>query len=93
MLIVQIATNQLDGQGNAPPPRDDQQHPLRRGQSGTNSFTATPVVDDLGVMVVSDRDISAVQSGKAIDGDAESLAGNWLEHDDLHQLTAVPPVI
>jgi hypothetical protein len=65
-VSVQIATNQLDGQGNATPHGTINNIPYAGGQSGTNSFVATPVVGDLGVMVVSDRDISAVQSSKAI---------------------------
>jgi GpV Apex motif len=65
-VSVQIATNQLDGQGNATPHGTINNIPYAAGQAGTNAFSVTPVVGDLGVMVVSDRDISAVQSSKAI---------------------------
>lgn len=63
---VQIATNQLDGQGNASPHGTINAIPYGGGQAGTKAFKVTPGVGDLGVMVVSDRDLSAVKSSKAI---------------------------
>lgn len=63
---VQIATNQLDGQGNSSPHGTINSIPFAGGQAGTVAFKVTPAVGDLGVMVVSDRDLSAVKSSKAI---------------------------
>lgn len=63
---VQIMVNQLDGQNNAV------QHGTIFGisylyfQFGKNAVIADPVVGDKGVMVICDRDISAVISSKAI---------------------------
>jgi hypothetical protein len=63
---VQIAVNQLDGQDNSTP------HGTINGVSyvwamgGKNAFQVDPSVGDLGVMLVCDRDISAVRAAKDI---------------------------
>lgn len=63
---VQIAVNQLDGQNNATPHGTIFGIPYVWAMGGTNAFEIDPAEGDLGVMVVSDRDISAVKSTKAI---------------------------
>ena len=63
---VQIAVNQLDGQNNATPHGVTYGIPYVWAMGGTNAFEIDPAVGDLGVMVVSDRDISAVKNTKAI---------------------------
>lgn len=63
---VQIAVNQLDGQNNATPHGTIYSIPYGWIMGGTNAFQIDPAVGDLGVMAISDRDISAVKNTKAI---------------------------
>jgi hypothetical protein len=63
---VQIAVNQLDGQNNATPHGTISGIPYVFAMGGTNAFMTDPAVGDLGIMCVSDRDISSVKSTKAI---------------------------
>lgn len=63
---VQIAVNQIDGQNNATPHGTISGIPYAWAMGGANAFEIDPSVGDLGVMVVSDRDISAVKRTKAI---------------------------
>lgn len=63
---VQIATNQLDGQGNSTPHGPIYGLPYIWAMGGKNAFKSTPAKDDMGVIVVNDRDISAVKNTKAI---------------------------
>lgn len=63
---VQIAVNQLDGQNNSTPHGTINSIPYIWVMGGTNAFETDPSVGDFGVMVVCDRDISAVKSTKAI---------------------------
>lgn len=65
-VSVQIATNQLDGQGNSTPHGIINNIPYAGGQFGTNAFDMTPGVGDVGVMAVSDRDISSVKAAKGV---------------------------
>lgn len=63
---VQIAVNQIDGQNNATPHGTVYGVPYAWAMGGKNAFEIDPATGDLGVMVVSDRDISAVKNTKAI---------------------------
>lgn len=63
---IQIAVNQLDGQNNSTPHGTTFGIPYAWAMGGTNAFEIDPVVGDMGVMLVSDRDISAVKSTQAI---------------------------
>lgn len=63
---VQPMVNQLDGQNNATPHGTIFGIPYAVWQYGTNAVLADPAVDDIGLMIVSDRDISAVKATKAI---------------------------
>jgi hypothetical protein len=63
---VQIAVNQLDGQNNATPHGTIFGIPYAWAMGGKNAFMVDPAADDMGVMVVNDRDISAVKNTKAI---------------------------
>lgn len=62
---VQPLVNQLDGVGNATPHGVVFGVPYFRLQGGANAIIIDPIVGDLGFMVVSDRDISAVKAAKA----------------------------
>lgn len=63
---VQIAVNQLDGQNNATPHGTISGIPYVFAMGGTNAFMTDPAVGDLGIMCISDRDISSVKSTQAI---------------------------
>jgi hypothetical protein len=63
---VQIAVNQLDGQNNATPHGTIYGIPYACAMGGKNAFMIDPVVNDMGVMVVNDRDISSVKKNKDI---------------------------
>lgn len=63
---VQIAVNQLDGQNNSTPHGTISGIPYVWAMGGKNAFMTDPAVGDMGVMCVSDRDISSVKSTKAI---------------------------
>lgn len=59
---VQIMTNQIDGDGNAIPHGIINGVPFVRMQGGKNCIISDPEVGDMGMMNISDRDISSVKS-------------------------------
>lgn len=61
---VQLLVNQLDGSGNSTPNGVVYGIPYFRLQGGKNAVICDPVVDDVGFVVCSDRDISNVKSKK-----------------------------
>lgn len=63
---VQIAVNQLDGQLNSTPHGTIAGIPYIWAMGGTNAFMFDPVVGDIGLMCVCDRDISTVKNTQAI---------------------------
>jgi hypothetical protein len=56
---VQLLTNQLDGEGKSTPHGIVYGMPYVRHQGGTNAHINDPLVGDIGLMHVSDRDLSA----------------------------------
>jgi hypothetical protein len=63
---VQPMVNQLDGNSRSTPHGVILGIPYWQWQFGKNAIVADPVVDDIGIMVCSDRDISSVVAAKAI---------------------------
>lgn len=61
---VQPLVNQIDGNGNATPHGVVHGLPYLRIQAGTWAIVVDPRIDDIGLVVVSDRDISAVKTTK-----------------------------
>ena len=61
-LDVQPAVNQLDGYGNAIAHGTVYHLSYFRYQGGNGAFISDPVVGDMGVVLVCDRDISSVKS-------------------------------
>jgi hypothetical protein len=59
---VQVLVNQVDGLGNATPHGQIFNVPVLRLQCGNGAVICDPVVNDTGLLVVCDRDISSVQS-------------------------------
>lgn len=62
---VRPLVNQIDGNGNAVPHGTVYGLPWSRLQGGDSAVVVDPVVGDLGYVVASDRDISAVKSTRA----------------------------
>ena len=62
---VQPMVNQIDGLGNPTPHGIIHNIPYSRLQGGANAVIMDPVVGDLGVLLMADRDISAVKNTKA----------------------------
>lgn len=62
---VQPLTNMLDGQGNSTQHGTINNIPILRIGGGSGGLISDPVVGDIGVMAVCDRDISAVKTSKA----------------------------
>ncbi len=61
---VQPLVNQLDGALNAVPHGVLYSLPYMRIQGGTNAFVVVPKVDDIGIALFADRDISSVVAAK-----------------------------
>jgi hypothetical protein len=65
-VVVQPLVNMLDGQGNSQSHGNINNIPYVRMQGGSNgAVISDPVAGDMGLLLVSDRDISAVQSSQA----------------------------
>jgi hypothetical protein len=69
--------NLMDGQGNASSHGTISGVPVVRMQGGKNAIIVDPVVDDIGWLMVADRDISAVKANK---GD-RSNPGSFRRHN------------
>lgn len=63
---VQPMVNMLDGNSQSSPHGTILGIPYWQWQFGKNAIIADPVVDDIGVMICADRDISAVKATKKI---------------------------
>lgn len=64
LLDVQLLVNMLDGQNQATQHATIFQVPYFRLQGGLNAVIIDPVVGDIGMVAIADRDISAVKSSK-----------------------------
>lgn len=73
---VQLLVNQVDGNFNATPHGVVHGIPWWRLQGGPNAIIADPQVNDIGYVVVSDRDISSVKANKA-----QANPGSRRKHD------------
>lgn len=63
---VQIMINQIDGDGKAWPHVTVNNVPYMRLQGGANAIIIDPQVNDIGMCVFADRDISAVKATRAV---------------------------
>jgi len=68
--------NMTDGQGNATKHLTIFAIPVARVQGGGNAVIVDPVVGDYGIMLVSDRDISAIKANSG----AQSNPGSFRHH-------------
>lgn len=74
---VQVMVNQTDGQGNKTDHGTIFDIPVARNQGGTFAIINDPQVGDVGHMIMSDRDISAVKANKG----AQSSPGSFRRHN------------
>jgi len=74
---VQVMIKQMDGTGTASSHGTVFGIPVARNQGGGSAIINDPVVGDIGHLVVSDRDISALKANNG----AESNAGSFRRHD------------
>ena len=74
---VQPVVNQIDGIGTATAHGKIFNVPVARIQGGTNAIIIDPQVNDIGLMVVSDRDISAAKANNG----AVSNPGSYRRHN------------
>lgn len=74
---VMPMVNQTDSQGNATPHGIIYGIPCMRNQGGGNAFINDPVVDDVGTMLVADRDISSLKANAG----AQSNPGSGRRHN------------
>ncbi len=74
---VQPLVNQIDGQGNQTPHGIIYDLPCTRNQGGGNAIINDPSVGDVGHIIVSDRDISALKSNAG----EQSNPGSFRTHD------------
>ena len=73
---VQPMVNQIDGLGNQVPHGTIYDLPCFRLQGGNGAVVLDPVVGDIGVAVICDRDISNVKKTTAVGG-----PGSWRQND------------
>lgn len=64
-VVIQPLVNLLDGNSNASPHGTINAIPYITLQGGKNAVVITPEVDDIGLAIFADRDISAVKETKA----------------------------
>ena len=72
----QPMVNQIDGLGNQTPHGTVYNLPCFRLQGGNGAIVLDPVVSDIGVAVICDRDISNVKATAAVSG-----PGSWRQND------------
>lgn len=74
---VQPLINQIDGQGNQTPHGIIYGIPCARSQGGGNTIIVDPKTGDVGMMHVSDRDMSSLKGNKG----TQSNPGSFRSHD------------
>jgi hypothetical protein len=75
-VSVQPMVDQIDGLGNRTAHGTIYNLPYFRMQGGSNAIIIDPVVGDLGLAVICDRDISSVKANKG-----QAAPGSWRQND------------
>lgn len=78
-VSVQPMVNQVDGLGNQTPHGTVYNLPCFRLQGGGGAIVLDPVVGDIGVAVICDRDISNVKSSGAVSGPGSFRQNDWAD--------------
>lgn len=76
---VRPLVNQIDGLGNQTPHGIVNGLPVFRLQGGPGAFVLDPVVGDIGLAVICDRDISAVKATGAQSGPGSWRTNSWAD--------------
>ena len=79
MVAVQPMVDQVDGFGNRTPHGTIYNIPCFRYQAGICAFIVDPIVGDIGLAVICDRDISQVKSTGAISGPGSARQNSWAD--------------
>lgn len=79
MVSVQPMVNQIDGLGNQVPHGTIYNLPFFRLQGGVNAIILDPVVDDIGLAVICDRDISVVKATGKVSGPGSFRQNDWAD--------------
>ena len=77
MVAVQPMVDQVDGFGTRTAHGTIYNIPCFRYQAGVCAFIVDPIVGDIGLAVICDRDISQVKSTGAISGPGSSRQNSW----------------
>lgn len=79
MVKVKVLTQQVDGQGNPSERAIIYNVPAMRLQAGKNAIIIDPKVDDMGLLVVCQSDISAVKENKDYAPPGSYRQNNWAD--------------
>jgi hypothetical protein len=79
MALVQPLVNQIDGLGNSVPHGTIANIPCFRLQGGAGALILDPIVGDIGVAIICDRDISAVKSTGAQANPGSFRTNSWAD--------------
>ena len=79
MVAVQPMVDQVDGFGNRTAHGTIYNIPCFRYQAGICAFIVDPIVGDIGLAVICDRDISQVKSTGAISGPGSARQNSWAD--------------
>ena len=79
MVAVQPMVDQVDGFGNRTPHGTIYNIPCFRYQAGACAFIVDPIIGDIGLAVICDRDTSQVKATGAISGPGSSRQNSWAD--------------
>lgn len=79
IVSVQPLVNQTDGLGNSVPHGTIYNIPVFRLQGGNGAVVLDPAVGDIGLAVMSDRDISTVKATRAVSNPGSFRKNSWAD--------------
>lgn len=79
MVAVQPMVDQVDGFGTRTPHGTIYNIPAFRYQAGVCAFIVDPIVGDIGLAVICDRDISQVKATGVISGPGSARQNSWAD--------------
>jgi len=79
MVSVQPMVNQVDGLGNSIPHGTVYNLPAFRLQAGSSGIILDPVVNDIGLAIICDRDISTVKATGKISNPGSFRKNSWAD--------------
>ena len=79
MVAVQPMVDQVDGFGTRTPHGTIYNIPCFRYQAGVCAISIDPIVGDIGLAVICDRDISQVKSTRQVSGPGSARQNSWAD--------------